>query len=134
MTDDIVTFIRARLGERANADWHARTCQTHQTMPPGTPFGLAGSPMSCNCGVPDLVEADVEVKRRIVEMHLGAHNCRDLVTGHYPADWPPFAPYGSPGAEWRHGTDEYFEQACLTARLLASEWSTHDAFQEAWRV
>lgn len=117
MTDDIVTFIRARLEEDQDADWHARTCQTHQTMPPGTPFGLAGSPLSCNCGVPDLVEADVEVKRRMLAY------CEWVIETRVLQD------AANQTTEWTQARDSTGQHL---SKLLASEWSTHPAYRSEW--
>lgn len=64
--DDLVVFLRARLAEEQLLDWHARDCQTHRLMPPGSPLGLGGSPMSCNCDVPTRMLAEYETKSRIV--------------------------------------------------------------------
>jgi hypothetical protein len=71
---------------------------------------------------PQAVTRRCAADRKIVELHSGAHSCRELSTGTYPADWPPSASYGSPGAEWRHGNDEYFEGSCPTLRLLAEAY------------
>jgi Family of unknown function (DUF6221) len=131
VTDDIVAFIRARLDERQDADWHERTCQPHRTMPPGTPLGLAGSPMSCNCGVPDEVGRSVEAKRRIVDAH-------ELEV--FKVDAAPFDSYtGEPRP------DEYDvicstcgwatsdpSSGCLTVRLLASERPDHPDYRKQW--
>lgn len=75
---------------------------------------------------------EITVDLLILELHTGEHNCRDQSTGRYPADWPSTAAYGSPGAEWRHVVDEYFEEGCLTARLMANKWIDHADFRPEW--
>lgn len=117
VTDDIAAFIRARLDERQDADWHARTCQTHRTMPPGTPFGLAGSPMSCNCGAPDLVEADVEVKRRIVGLHTETATDTSSWGDTHTVTWCPTCSN---------------DGQCPTLQAMAAEWSTHEDYRSEW--
>lgn len=68
--DGLAAFLLARLDKLKYAsDWHARDCQTHRTMPPGSPLGLAGSPLSCNCGAPIYVMYDIEAKRQIIAEH-----------------------------------------------------------------
>jgi hypothetical protein len=66
--DDLITWLRAQIDEIEFADWHERTCQTHQKMPPNSPLGLGGSPLSCNCAVPDFVLREVEAKRQLMDM------------------------------------------------------------------
>jgi hypothetical protein len=128
VTDDIAAFIRARLDERANADWHARTCQTHQAMPPGTPFGLGGSPMSCNCGVPNLLEADVEAKRRIVDKVVGWGHQRL-----YDKLGENTGPYSCSrdGATCECGV---LEQQLDVLHPFASEHSTHPDYRPDWSL
>lgn len=64
----LAAWLRAQLDEIELSDWHERGCQTHQKMPPGSPLGLAGAPMSCLCPVPEFVLEDVRAKRRIIDV------------------------------------------------------------------
>jgi hypothetical protein len=81
------------------------------------------------------VLADVAAKRQIIELHTGAHTCREIHTGTYSADWPKEAPYGAPGQPWRHAQEEYFEdEPCPTLRLLALPYADHPDYDQAWRA
>lgn len=79
--------------------------------------------------------ADVNSKRRILELHTGAHDCTEVYTGTYPDDWPQSAPWGSPGGTWRHVIDEHFEdtEPCPTLRLLALPYADHPDYRDEWR-
>ncbi len=85
---------------------------------------------------PPRVLAEVEAKRRILDLHVGAHDCPEMVTGTYPADWPPDAPWGKAGQPWAHPSVEHFEdgQPCPTVRLLAQPYAGRDGWREEWRT
>lgn len=121
---ELVAFIRDRLDE-------AEEIVNRDDVPVRSTAKSTGNP-ECIVYDKDRLRRAVDAKRRIVELHEGAHNCRDLVTGNYSAEWPAAATWGSPGVPWRHGTDEYFEENCLTLKLLASEWSDHPDYRKEW--
>lgn len=85
---------------------------------------------------PSRVLAEVEANRRILDLHVGAHDCPEMVTGTYPADWPPDAPYGKAGQPWAHPSVEHFEdgQPCSTVRLLAQPYAGRPGWREEWRL
>lgn len=69
---------------------------------------------------PDSVLRRCVADRRIVELHAGDHECREMHTGVYPPDWPATAAYGKPGETWRHACTECFEgKPCDTLKALA---------------
>jgi len=63
---DLVAFLRARLDEDAIRatlrEWHAADCEELPT--PGSEYTYP-----CNCGVPERLAADVDAKRRILDLH-----------------------------------------------------------------
>jgi hypothetical protein len=81
---------------------------------------------------PARVLAEVAAKRAILELHDGEHQCRELVTGVYPHDWPSAAPWGSAGEAWRHASSEHFEGPCPTLRLLAQPYAGREGWREEW--
>lgn len=82
----------------------------------------------------DRVLAECDAKRRVIELHTGEHECREMHTGTYPADWPKGANYGAAGEQWRHPSTEYFdERPCETLRLLALPYADRPGFREEWR-
>lgn len=83
---------------------------------------------------PGRVLAECDTKRRIIELHVGEHECREMHTGTYPADWPEGASYGAPGEMWRHASTEYFEdQPCETLRPLALPYADRPGYREEWQ-
>ena len=76
---------------------------------------------------------DIAAKRAILELHDGEHDCRELITGVYPHDWPSAAPWGSAGEAWRHASGEHFEGPCPTVRLLAQPFAGRPGWREEWR-
>jgi hypothetical protein len=81
---------------------------------------------------PARVLAEVAAKRAILELHDGEHDCRELMTGVYPHDWPSAAPWGSAGEAWRHASSEHFEGPCPTLRLLAQPYAGRPGWREEW--
>jgi hypothetical protein len=78
--------------------------------------------------------AEVAAKRAILELHDGEHDCRELITGVYPHDWPSAAPWGSAGEAWRHASSEHFEGPCPTLRLFAQPFAGRPGWREEWRT
>jgi hypothetical protein len=81
---------------------------------------------------PARVLAEVEAKRAILELHDGEHDCRELITGVYPHDWPSAASWGSAGEAWRHASSDHFEGPCPTLRLLAEPYAGRPGWREEW--
>lgn len=61
--------------------------------------------------------ADVAMKRRILELHTGSHECSVMERGEI---------------DGYHFVLE--SEACTTARLLGSEFSGHPDYQERWKA
>jgi hypothetical protein len=111
---DLADFLRARLDETAEqADQlHTVSCSIH-------PQGLEQT--WCDCDYPARVLADVEAKRRIIELHrvlrepisdddvLVCCTCEDR-QDHHAAYWP-----------------------CQTLRLLAVSYADHPDYRDEWR-
>lgn len=70
---------------------------------------------------PEAVLRLCRAHRQIVELHTGAHTCREMHEGVYPPDWPTGTGRGEPGETWRHASEEYFEadRPCPTLVDLA---------------
>ena len=83
---------------------------------------------------PAQVLARIAADRKILELHTAAHECPELRTGTYPADWPESASWGQPGGTWKHTAVERYEDGeyCPTLRLLASPYKGREGWQEAW--
>jgi hypothetical protein len=79
---------------------------------------------------------DIVGKRAILDLHAGEHDCPEMVTGTYPADWPAEASWGKAGERWAHPSVEHFEadQPCPTVRLLAQEFEGEPGWREEWRA
>jgi hypothetical protein len=77
---------------------------------------------------------EIETKRRILNLHASEHDCPEMVTGTYPADWPEAAPWGKAGDHWAHPSNEHFELGtpCPTVRLLAQPYADRDGWREEW--
>lgn len=84
---------------------------------------------------PSAALARIAADRQILELHMGDHDCGEIHTGNYAADWPEAASWGVAGGEWRHVMSEHFEEdeACPTLRLLASAYADRPGYQEDWR-
>lgn len=85
---------------------------------------------------PARVLAEVEAKRRILDLHIGAHDCTEIHTGVYPDDWPADAGWGKAGERRAHAANEHFEadQPCPTVRLLAQPYAGRDGWREEWQA
>lgn len=146
--DDLIAFLRARLDD----DEAAARVAAALTRSPWT---TEGSTVMCGDGLPVAgiedgesataahiarwdpvrVLAEVDAKRRILDLHTGEHDCPEMHTGIYPADWPASAPWGKAGECWAHPSVEHFEadQPCPTVRLLALPYAGQDGYREEWR-
>lgn len=73
---------------------------------------------------------------RILDLHAGEHDCPEMVTGTYPADWPEAAPWGKAGEPWAHPSIEHFEagEPCPTVRTLAQPYADRPGFRKEWRA
>lgn len=81
---------------------------------------------------PARVLREVEAKRRIVAMHEGEHECRDIRTGVYPPDAHLMGE--TPGEPWMHYATDYFEgEPCATLRVLALPYVDCEGFKDEWR-
>lgn len=80
--------------------------------------------------------AEVVAKRQILALHTGEHDCPEIHTGTYPADWPESAPWGKAGENWAHPSGEHFEtdQPCPTVQALAQLYAGRDGWREEWQV
>lgn len=96
-------------------------------IPPLSQLGSAGDP--------DRALAEIDAKRRILDLHIGAHDCTEIHTGTYPDDWPADAGWGKAGKPWAHAVNEHFEadQHCPTVRLLALPMADRPGYDESWR-
>lgn len=58
----------------------------------------------------------------LAALHAGEHDCPQMLTGVYPADWPTEAPWGKADEPWAHSVGEHFgdNEPCPTARLVVS--------------
>ena len=125
--DDLIAFLRARLDEREHiaraaaeeteTRWHAG----HEHLNEGV-SGADGSPVAYGpyegvlsweirqhiaANDPGTVLADVNVKRRIIEVHQGLHSC----------------------GFWEHDDDD----PCPTLCLLALPFAGHPDYRQEWR-
>lgn len=124
---DLVEFLRARLDddERRAPNVHALDCELTMTA------GFSGP---CTCGVPDRIAAEVDAKRRILDLHkpyqqgymytaagVRVPNIRCSVCHDVPEDVdydnPPYA----------------VEFPCPTLRLLALPFAAHPDYRQEWR-
>lgn len=134
MTDDLATWLKTQLDETEFSDWHERTCQTHQKMPPGSPLGLGGSPLSCNCRVPEFVLRDVQAGRKIIEAYDRAaaeerEKSQALVTALKAGDLRDI-PQRQEAHRDALGRQRGLEQA---VRLLALPYADRPGYRESWR-
>lgn len=85
---------------------------------------------------PPRVLAEVEAKRRVLELHVGEHDCPEMQTGTYSADWPKDAPWGKAGEHWAHASTEHFEsdQPCPTVRQIAQPYAGREGWREEWAL
>jgi len=96
--------------------------------------GDRGGLLPCDCGYPAQMLARIAADRAILELHMGPHDCTVIRTGTYPDDWPEYIPWGKAGTEWRHPSNEYFEdEACPTVRLKAAQYADRPGYNEQWR-
>lgn len=109
--DDLITFVRARLDEdEAQADEvHLQGCGHSRVEFCDDDW--------CDCGKPARVRADVEAKRRIVELHESEHEC---------------STYDDNG-ERDPCTYVLHPRECSTLRLLATAYADHPDFRDEWR-
>lgn len=148
MTADIAAFIRARLDEdeqiaravRRPTPWHEREPEEGDGLPTGiwvddpTDEGVVVANGSYVAGHvirhdPVRVLRGVEAKRRILDEHLPFHVDDEDETLHVRARMHEF------GCRTCHysGLGEIRGSGlCMTIRLLASEWSTHQAYRQEW--
>lgn len=131
--DDLIAFLRARLDELEFSDWHARDCKTHQRMPANSPLGQAGKPMTCNCPVPEWLLAEVDAKRRILDLH---HPDKHLENWYWDS-----RKCAECGHLWHRMTEPGTpptvigpETGCATVRLLALPYADHPDYREEWRL
>lgn len=146
--EDLVEFLRARLdaAERAVRDRLCLNCG-NRVVPLQSDFGVTGytheggwQGRRCPGRLvgatpvqdPEWVLAEVEAKRRLVELHVITVEKTDV---------PPFDSYTG-----ERNPDEYNvtcaicgwasddpTSACLTLRLLALPYATHPEYKESWR-
>jgi hypothetical protein len=83
---------------------------------------------------PACVLAEVEAKRRILDLHTGTHACPEMRIGTYPADWPTAAPYGKAGESWEHAAGGHFDKGepCPTVRLVALPFADRSGYRPEW--
>ena len=111
MTDDLVAWLRTQLDIDEASDWpHRPTCQGRRPMPlpDGHPFA---GPMSCNCDAATRWIADIEAKRRIL----------DLTTLDTAEDGGPLFLGGYGEAYWD------------VARLLALPYADRPGYRPEWK-
>jgi hypothetical protein len=110
--DELVAFIKARLDEDAE-DFAVSI----EHCPPTEIYTSDGTVALVPRGVEwyRRMLRGVDAKRRIVDWHT---NELDLLNTLHPT----------------LGCRCYGGWPCPTLRLLASEWPTHEAYQEGWRV
>ena len=79
--------------------------------------------------------AEVDAKRRILDLHTGEHDCPEWKTGVYADDWPIGVSHGKPGERWAHITVEHFEadEPCPTVRLLALPYADRPGYRDEWK-
>jgi hypothetical protein len=101
MSDDLVAFLRARIDDAAveAPNIHAGYCGSLN------PYGAAGD---CDCGRPARELAEVEAKRKLIELAY---------------------------RQWDHATnfDYYGIDDDDTYRLLALPYADHADYREEWR-
>lgn len=109
----IVEFLLARLDE-----WESDADSTHGSC--SSEIGLA-----CDCGLPNLIRADVAAKRRIIELHRPIED-KSWLSGE-PNNWLWCTSCGSTD-------DRPIAYPCDTLRLLAQPYADHPDFDPAWSV
>lgn len=128
----ITDFLLARIAEVKIPDWHTRDCQTHKLMPIGSPLGLGGSPLSCNCGTPTLAMHTAEAMSRIVELHAP----RTVTVADYEQYQDGVLACSM--CSYPHGTsvgaDEYQPFPCSTIRALAQPYRDHMDYRAEWAI
>lgn len=126
---DLVDFLLARSREDELRDWHERSCPTNRRMPPGSPLGLGGAPMTCKCPVPDRMEREALAKRRIVELHRRTSRTESWPTG--DREVVECAVCATTEHEY---AEEWTRHSwpCDTLRLLALPHADHPDYQEGW--
>jgi len=134
MTDDLITFLRTQLDEDervARAAWWGNGWRatvgsdevwTGESKPGHTPIpiGRMWDPPTAQfiaANDPTRVLAEVQAKRRILELHEGAHECS---TYDYTGDID--------NCTWVEGED-----SCSTVRLLALSYADRPGYDESWR-
>jgi hypothetical protein len=65
----LVAFVLARADEYESALPHDLGCQSHRLMPPGSPMGMAGKRMTCDCLAVDRGLRQVAAVRQIAERY-----------------------------------------------------------------
>jgi hypothetical protein len=147
--DDLLAFVRAQLDadvQVALAVFRSRVRADGSKIMSIDPPGFPDLPVAEVIDTPTAehiarwsgqrVLAEVEAKRRILDLHIGAHDCTEIHTGVYPDDWPADAGWGKAGERWAHAANEHFEadQPCPTVRLLAQPYAGRDGWREEWRA
>jgi hypothetical protein len=155
MTNDLITWLRAQLDDDEQAtlasserDWRpdgANSCQVYVRRPDGSNRTIAwcangyeddfANSLHIARHDPAWMLAEVNAKRRILDLHTGVHDCPEMRTGVYPADRPAAAAYGKPGERWAYPSTEHFDadEFCPTARALTLPYADRAGYRDEWR-
>ncbi|TXS23100.1 hypothetical protein EAO70_04830 [Streptomyces sp. adm13(2018)] len=112
--DDLIAFLRARLDDAAaeSQQWHQLECEVHVHLTGAAPSVLAATSFLqdvpgavCDCGGPARVLAEVDAKRRRLELladaiHRG-HDDYDIATELLPLEALPYADHPDYQDTWR---------------------------------
>lgn len=111
MSDDLAVWLRAQLAERAEKarDAHNDNCRAHTE----DPTGLVLHSDRCDCGLPELVLAEVAAKRSIVAAY--EHKTESM------------ARYPNPG------NASGLVSLTVVLRHLASVYASRPGYREEWR-
>jgi hypothetical protein len=127
MSEDLVTWLRAQIDEDEQTEVHASDCSSIPEYDPDTYDGLG--PQECDCGWPARVLAEVEAKRRILDLHARS--------------WKRQPRFDATGVRLLDDCDVECEvcgwasadptSACETVRLLALPYAGREGWREEWR-
>lgn len=126
-------FLRARLDEDCLAvtDVHHANCEKIDY--------LASERTKCDCGWPGQLARVVEAKRKLLDEHADNGGYRRAEGGSLVRSGPVgdrCLTCVDDSSLITGGVTEFTMMAswpCRTARLLASEWDTHEDYREEWR-
>lgn len=123
MRPNIVTFLETVLEAEAArqrhplTQWHTKDCE-----PVPDVLYPDREPGACDCGVPEQLLAEIEVRRALLDEHQDVNDgdCSTCVDGQW----------GYP----THGGSNPQRHPCRTLRLLAQPYAKHPSYLESWRL